>query len=123
MFSQSSERPVPAVLAWYTAYCLTFACLFLFLVVIAFIALLTEPEGNDPPEDKITIAMFAGVGLLFALPYAAGPFLPRKKWAWVLGIVLICIGMSNALCLPVAIPLLIWWLKAETKAYYNANRD
>ena len=68
-------------------------------------------------------AVFIGIGLVLLVPYAAGPLLPRERWAWIVGVVLIGIGMTSLCCLPVAIPLLLGWLKPETKAYYNAGRD
>ena len=124
MFPQFSEAPKPAVWNWYAAYCVAMALLYLFLVIFGFIFLFIEPDQNmDPMEAKIMGAVFIGIGLVLLVPYAAGPLLPRERWAWIVGVVLIGIGMTSLCCLPVAIPLLLGWLKPETKAYYNAGRD
>jgi MFS family permease len=61
------------------------------------------------------------VGLVLAALFGAGPLLPRRSWAWVFGLVLIVIGMGSMCCLPATVPLLIWWLKPETKAYFTAG--
>jgi hypothetical protein len=47
--------------------------------------------------------------------------MPRRPWAWIFGLVLICIGLTSLCCLPVAIPLLLSWLKPETKSYFGRN--
>jgi len=53
--------------------------------------------------------------ILSAIPI----FLPPKPWVWVWILVLIAFGMTSFFCLPVAIPLLIFWIKPETKRYYG----
>lgn len=124
MFSQISEPQRPSIVGWYAFYCIAMACMYLLLVVSGFIILIGGTAGEmDPTEATIMSVMFIGLGLVFAIPYAAGPLLPRERWAWIVGIVLICIGLSSVCCLPAAIPLLLGWLKPETKRYYNAGGD
>lgn len=120
MLPQSSEPQKPTVWGWYVTYCVAMAVLNLAVAVAGFVILLTEPTGSDldPTEKKILSFIYIVVGLALLIPYTAGPLLPRRKWAWVLGLVLICIGMTSVCCLPAAIPLLIWWIKPETKEYY-----
>ena len=57
------------------------------------------------------------VPLLIA--YAAAPFLPRKPWAWAAHLALIALGMTSACCIPACLPLLLFWLKPETKAMFG----
>ncbi len=73
----------------------------------------------DAYEMKILGILYVVLGFMFLLPFAAGPFLPRKLWGWIFGLVLICIGMMSVCCWPATIPLLIFWLKPETKAYFR----
>ena len=61
------------------------------------------------------------VGLAFAIAFALVFVFPRKHWAWIYGLVLICIGMSSCCILPAAIPLLIFWLKPEVKSWFNSG--
>lgn len=120
MFPHSSEPQKPPVWGWYVTYCIAMAVLYLVIVVAGFVTLLVGPTGLDvdPVENKIISFIFIGMGLALLIPFAAGPLLPRRRWAWVVGLVLICIGMTSTCCLPVSIPLLIWWIKPETKEYY-----
>jgi len=68
---------------------------------------------------KLVGSVMLILGLVFFVPYAVAPFLPRQSWVWVLGLVLICIGLTSTVCLPVSIPLLIFWFKPEMKAFYG----
>ena len=125
MLPQSSGPQKPAVWGWYVTYCVAMAFLYFVTVVMGLIMLLTGPTGPDvdPVENKIISFIFIGMGLALLIPFAAGPLLPRRRWAWVVGLVLIVIGMTSMCCLPVAIPLLIWWIKPETKEYYYQGRS
>jgi hypothetical protein len=38
---------------------------------------------------------------------------------WVYDIVLICLGMTSVCCMPVTIPLLIFWIKPDAKAWFG----
>ena len=79
-----------------------------------------EPERDMSAEEaKVMGAVFIILGLAFCFPYAIAPFLPRKSWVWVFGLVLICIGLTSLCCLPVCIPLLIAWLKPDVKQFYG----
>ena len=79
-----------------------------------------EPDADmSATEAKIMGAVFLILGLVLFVPYALAPFLPRQSWVWVLGLVLICIGLTSACCLPACIPLLIFWLKPDVKAFYG----
>lgn len=125
MLHQSSAPQKPAAWNWYAAYCVLMALLYLFCIAAGFFALLADEAKAEmgKPEAKIMGAIFIGVGLTLLIPFAAGPLLPRRRWAWVVGLVLICIGLTSACCLPAAIPLLIWWLKPEMKEYYSEGRS
>ena len=124
MLQQSSEPQKPAVWKWFVAYCVAMALLYLLTAAIGFCLLLIDPAGSgmDTLEAKVMGVLLSGLGLGMLIPYAAGPFLPQRRWAWVVGLTLICIGMTSACCLPAAVPLLIWWIKPATKEYYNEVR-
>lgn len=113
----------PKVWPWYVAYCISLALVY-FLLLVGGIVLIFFFDLL-PPEEKIGLgfaAVFSIVlGLVFAAGFAAGPFLPRKPWAWIYGMVLISIGMTSACCLPASIPLLIFWIKPETKIFFGRS--
>lgn len=125
MLHQSSELPKPAAWTWFAAYCAFMALLYLFCIVAGIFVLFSDEAGSEmgKPEARIMGTVFIVMGLALLVPFAAGPLLPRRRWAWVVGLILICIGMTSACCLPAAIPLLIWWLKPEMKDYYNQGRS
>jgi hypothetical protein len=102
-------------------YTIALGIVYLGLAVFGIVALLIDPAKLDMPsgEAKLMGAIFLGIGLIFALPFLAAPYLPRKSWVWIYDLVLICIGMTSACCIPACIPLLIHWLKPETKAFFN----
>ncbi|WP_211325572.1 hypothetical protein [Roseimicrobium gellanilyticum] len=62
--------------------------------------------------------MFLGLGAPFTVaclpPLVSSP----RPWVWAYSRVLICIGFTGC-TLPFFIPLLIFWLKPEVKAYYG----
>lgn len=96
------------------------ALLYGITAVMGIVFLFVEPDPEmSEAEQRIMGVVFLIMGLVFAAPYGAAPFLPRKSWVWVFGLVLICLGLSSLCCLPVCIPLLISWLKPEVKAFYG----
>ena len=91
-----------------------------------FLLLLAGPavaETSRNPEDAFMMPILGGVyaafGLVFAGAFAVGLLMPRKPWAWIYGIVLIALGMTSACCIPATIPLLIFWIKPEAKAFFG----
>lgn len=117
---KASLNLTPPVYTWFIVYCVLMALLYLALVVMGIVFLVIEPDRDmSAMEARIMGALFIIFGLLFSVPFAAAPFLPRKSWVWVFGLVLICIGLTSACCLPVCVPLLIYWLKPEMKEFYG----
>jgi len=76
-------------------------------------------EDLDPMEVQIQGYLLMIVGVPFAIFFGAAPFLPKRPWAWIYGIVAIAFGMTSPCCLPASIPLLIFWIKPETKAFFE----
>jgi hypothetical protein len=106
---------------WFDAYCILMAVVYLIIVGVGIVFLVLEPTGPDLSlaEVRVTGIVFTWMGLILAVPFAIGAFMPRKSWAWVFGLVLICIGLTSLCCLPATIPLLIHWIKPETKSYFG----
>ena len=112
----------PAAYKWFVVYCILMALGYLSLAVMGIAFGFIEPERDmSPQEAKLMGVVFLILGLVFCVPYAAAPFLPRQSWVWVFSLVLICIGLGSTCCLPICIPLLIYWLKPEMKAFYGRN--
>jgi MFS family permease len=116
----SLNPATPKAYKWFVAYCISMALLYLLLAVMGIVFGFIEPDREMSAEEaKLMGAVFIILGLVFCVPYAAAPFLPRQSWVWILGLVLICLGLTSACCLPICIPLLIHWLKPEMKAFYG----
>ena len=116
----SLNPAIPPVYKWFIAYCILMALLYLVTAAMGVVFMFVEPDPQmSEVEAKIFGSVLLAMGLLFCVGYAAGPFLPRKSWGWVFGLVLICIGLSSACCLPVCIPMLMFWVKPETKKFFG----
>ncbi|MBX3261565.1 MAG: hypothetical protein KF782_17915 [Labilithrix sp.] len=114
-------RGRPAVITWFRVYAATTLALYVgFFALWQFLA----PAGPDEAHRQPTLAgdvTTAALGLLvfvFGGLFALGAFVPYKPWGWIVGLVAICLGLSS--CTAVfAIPLLIYWMKPETKAAFG----
>ena len=119
MSAPLNSTPPPAF-KWFVAYCVLMALLYLTMVVMGFVFAFIQPDPKmSEAEARMMGAVIIPVALVFFVPFALAPFLPRKSWAWVFGLVLICIGLTSLCCLPACIPLLLQWLKPEMKAFYG----
>ena len=114
----------PAVVPWFKVYASAMALLYVFCL-LAGIAMFFIPDAaledaDFPPEFRIAYgAMLIVMGGGLAAIFAVGVFAPPRSWVWVFDIVLIAIGMTSCCCMPVSIPLLIYWIKPEVKTYFG----
>ncbi len=111
----------PAVWSWYLAYAIGLAVVYAMCLLgsIALFVIGLGSDGHDAGEMIATGAIMAVFCVPFFVATAAAPLLPKAPWAWTYHLVLIGIGMTSACCLPACIPLLIHWLKPETKAFFG----
>jgi hypothetical protein len=125
MLNPNLQPQKPPVWGWYVAYCVAMAVMWFMLVLLGLSFILSGPPDHEMSvrEAQVMGLIFIGLGVALMTPYVAAPFLPRRRWVWVLGVVLIVLSMSGTCCLPAAIPLLIWWVKPETKEYYGGARS
>ena len=116
----------PPVLTWFKLYAALMAVLYVFCL-FAGVLLLALPESaiDDPELDRAAQVIYGSVltlmGFVLAAAFSYALFAPRQRWVWIFDIVLIAFGMTSCCCMPVAIPLLIYWVKPETKAYFEAT--
>lgn len=112
--------PQPGVVIWFKVYCAVLCTLYLLVSAASVVLLFVKP---DPPEDPalpivlglILFVVSIGLFVLCLIPIVA----PPRSWVWLYGLIVICVGLSSCF-LPACIPLLIWWIKPETKNYYGA---
>jgi hypothetical protein len=118
--STSLNPRTPPVYTWFVVYCILMALVYLTLAVMGLVLGFIQPDREmSAAEAKVMGTVFLILGLVFFVAYGSAPFLPRKSWVWTFGLVLICLGLTITCCLPACIPLLIFWLKPEMKAFYG----
>jgi len=96
---------------------LTVAC-------VAFLLLsdrIPDIETEDATALKIQFAVMLVVSVPLAALFGIAPLLPKRRAAWIYGFVTIGIGMTSACCLPATIPLLLFWIKPETKQFFGGG--
>jgi hypothetical protein len=106
---QVSARP--RVYWAFLAFCIMMALMFL----ASGPHILVEIQRKKPDEVAIGMLSFGFIMVC----YVAAPFLPRAKWVWIMDIVLICLGLPVCCLWPISVPLLVYWVKPETKAYFG----
>lgn len=122
--------PRPAVWPWFVTYCVLMAIMYLACALAGAFLLTADPllfdlgEGGSNSdltleELRITGVLLLVLGLPFAAIFAAAPLLPKRPWAWIVNLVLICLSLTSLCCLPVGVPLLIFWIRDEVRHYYG----
>jgi len=124
----NAQASKPSVITWYKAYCILMAISYLIFSAYLFFLIqypkdpIFEQMGLDT---NIILRMeeswgsILGGTISLTLFFGAALFLPKKSWIWIYGIVAIIIGICNCCCLPLAIPLLIFWLRSDVKLYFG----
>jgi hypothetical protein len=120
----SSFGVTPGVWPYYVAYVVLMAVGYFLMLLLGIGLFVASPllgrspsSGSDDPIVGGIIMTIMGLPLCAA--FVAAPFLPKAPWAWTYHLVLICLGMTSACCLPVTMPLLIYWLKPDVKAFFG----
>jgi hypothetical protein len=106
---------------WYRVYCGFLAFLYLLVTALG-IFLLTVPletRRYDQEELFIMGVTYSVLGSVLFLVFMVALFLPAKPYNWIVGIVMMAIGMTSCCLLPAVIPLLIYWLKPETQMFFG----
>lgn len=117
---QSHAAAQPGVILWFKSYCWVLCFLYLLVSAASLMFFLGDPEELEMSRSGaiamgvIFLVMGLGLFVLSALPLVVRP----KPWVWTFDLIVICIGMTSACFVPLCIPLLIFWLKPETKAWF-----
>lgn len=114
----------PGVILWYRIYLglSVFFCLLAAALGGFFLWPDSPMYAQTPPEEHVILKIMGGIylliGLLGIVVYLIPFFLGRKPWVWIYHLVMICLGIPAGFLIA-SIPLLIFWLKPEVKAYYG----
>src|SRR5262245_44812644 len=113
--------PQPGVVTWFKVYCGALCLLYLATAAASLIFFLVDPVDLEmsPVEARVVGGLLLVMGLGFfvvcALPLVCRP----RPWLWTYDLVVICLGMTSACCIPICIPLLIFWTKPEVKEFFR----
>jgi len=119
--AQVRANPRPPVIKWFRVYSWALCVLYLAVAAFSLPFFVIEPTELEMPRAVALLLGIAilllGLGLLVAslLPLVLSP----RPWVWTYDLVIICLGMTSACFLIACIPLLISWLKPETKSYFG----
>ncbi len=113
----------PKVVGWFKGYCGLLAVMYFLLLLLGVAFFVIPPHELEMAEDEAYLS--GGIMILMALPFLLASLLPLfvrpQPWVWLYGIVVICLGMTSCCTLPAAIPLLIFWIKPEARAFYGRD--
>ncbi|MFV0389641.1 MAG: hypothetical protein ACK5NT_12900 [Pyrinomonadaceae bacterium] len=106
---------------WFRIYCGLMTILYIFTIVLG-VVLIFVPAEDPFGQNIISGSIYAILGTVLGSLFLVGLFMPRKPLAWIYGIVMIAIGMASCCFFPAVIPLLIFWIKPETQAYFGRKK-
>ena len=106
---------------WYRVYCVSLAALYALVATFGLIVAYLQPATNNQSAEESLIMglIYAILGTIFFAIFLVASILPPKPYNWIVGIVMIAIGMSSCCTWPAVIPLLIYWIKPETREFFG----
>lgn len=106
---------------WYRVYVAALGLLYLAVAIVGGILLVVpvETKGYEQDEVMVVAVAYAILGAIFFIVSAVAFFLPAKPYNWVVGLVMLAIGMTSCCFWPAVIPLLIYWVKPETQRFFG----
>jgi hypothetical protein len=124
-------QPKPQVCIWYNIYCSCFALLYILtaiggLAVAIFATQIAEASGEPDKQAAASGNFAAGIVMsVISIPltilFIVGLMIPRKTWGWGYGFIPIAIGLTSPCCLPASLPLMLYWLRADNKRWFNVQ--
>jgi MFS family permease len=111
----------PPVVTWFKVYAGAMTALYALVVIVGgALAFVSADWLEMNPGEKFFLSVICIVsGIPFTAAFLAAVFLPPKPWVWIYNLVLIAIGFGSCCILPASVALLLFWIRPETKAYFN----
>ena len=106
---------------WYRVYCAVLTLLYLAVGVFGVIVATVPIDSREYSEQELMIIgmIYAVLGGVFFVISAIALFLPPRPYNWIVGIVMMAIGLTSCCFIPFLVPLLIFWMKPETKHFFG----
>ena len=111
----------PKVVFWFKIYAGFMAFLYFAVLVAGVLLMVFAPRSGDSLPLAIMGVVYIALGLVFALAYGLAFAFRPSPGSWVFHLILICIGFGGCPTIAAAVPLLIFWIKPETKRFYGRN--
>lgn len=114
----------PRVLIWFKVYLAVLCLMYAFCIALGagfafFPDLISNITGETESTSMGWVLMIFGI--LFLAASALPFFLKPKPWVWIYCLVAICSGMLSTCLIIACIPLLIFWIKPETKKHFGRS--
>jgi ABC-type Fe3+-siderophore transport system permease subunit len=111
----------PKVVFWFRVYAGIMAAIYGLLLVVGVCMMVAALafDVKDPTLLLIMGGLYCALGLVFAVGFALAFLFKPSPFSWVYGFVLICIGFGGCPTIATSIPLLLFWIKPETRHYFG----
>ena len=110
----------PKVVTFVNIYAAFLGCLYFLLALFLSVYFSVQRIPPDVPPLIHTIrSAFVLLSVFLGSAFFANLFLPRRKWAWVYGLVLIALGFTSIVVIPFSVALLVFWIKPNVREYYG----
>jgi hypothetical protein len=114
-----AARGRPAVIMWLRIYASVALVLYVGFAVVGVSVYSTHlHDATVTMADQGTVAALSVLSLLFGGLYAVAAVVPYKPWGWTVALIAICLGLTSLLVF-FSVPLLVHWLKPQTKAAFG----
>ena len=122
--SPEGDQAPPAV-GYARIYAGAFTLMYVLCVlggIVIFAAAASGSMGHRVAESYIRAGAMVLVGIPLSIVSAIAFFGvgKRTRGMWTLNLILHAVGCMSCCCLPVAVAMLIQWIKPEVKAWYGA---
>lgn len=109
---------------WYRIFCSLIVISGVVIAIFGFLAILGSAtmEGEEGAEAFAGGLFFLFVGLPPVILYFLGVVLPSKPYHWFYGVFLLGLSIVSCFLAPFAIPLLIFWMRSETQAFFERGK-
>lgn len=119
--SPDLSMETPSAVTYYRIYAGVLALLYVILVIAGLGMLIASPSMRG--EEQLE-AIIYGIALMatcipLAIASVASMFLPQRKWAWVMHVIMAAMGTSSCCFAPVAIFIIIKYLEPDVKRYFG----
>ena len=119
----SDDARSPGVILWFKLYTGFLSFIYLLCIGLSLIFLFVEPAKLE--MDAVSAKVMGAVLLVMGLGLFVACLVPlvvaQRPWVWIYDLIIICFGFTSVCLWPICIPLLIFWLKPETKEYFRSR--